>query len=100
MYLYILVSQRGTREAKIFVRFAYFFCYLIPIGITVWLKFTGRVGYSPFESTGWCGTVFVHLNKKREIFASVFGYNLWIFLTFVLVPVLSISAHMYIRDEV
>ena len=100
MYLYILISQKGTREAKIFVRFAYFFCYLIPIGITVWLNLTHRVGYSPFESTGWCGTVFVLLNKEREIVASIFGYNLWIFLTFVLVPVLSISAHMYIRNEV
>ena len=100
MYLYILISQKSTREAKIFVRFAYFFCYFIPIGITVWLNLTHRVGYSPFESTGWCGSVFVLPNKEREIFASIFGYNLWIFLTFLLVPVLSISTHMHIRDEV
>ena len=100
MYLYILISQKGTREAKIFLKFAYFFCYLIPIGIIVWLNLTHRVGYSPFESTGWCGSIFVLPNKQREIVASIFGYNLWIFLTFVLVPVLSISAHMYIRDEV
>ena len=100
MYLFILISQKGTREAKIFMRFAYFFCYLIPVGLIVWLNFTKRVGYSPFESTGWCGAIFVRPNKKREIVASIFGYNLWMALTFVLVPVLSISTHIYIRDEV
>ena len=100
MYLYLLVSQKGTREAKLFVKIAYFFCYLMPIGIILWLGFTKRIGYSPYESTGWCGSVFVLPNRKGDIIAATFGYNLWIILTFVLVPVLSISAHMQIKDEV
>ena len=104
MYLYLLVSRKGTREAKVFVRFAYFFCYLMPVGLTLWMAFTGRIGYTPFESTGWCGNVFVFMtsshHKHRDIYAATIGYNLWILLTFFLVPVLSISAHMYIRDEV
>lgn len=100
MYLYILVSQKGTREAKLFVKFAYFFCYLMPVGILVWLAFTKRIGYSPYESTGWCGSVFVVPKRERDIYGSIVGYNLWICLTFMLVPVLSIAAHMYIRDEV
>lgn len=100
MYLYILISQKGTREARLLVRFAYFFCYLMPVGITLWQRFTDRIGYTPFESTGWCGSVFVRPNRKPDIYASVFGYNLWICLTFILVPVLSIAAHLYIRDEV
>ena len=103
MFLYLLVSRKDTKEAKIFVRFANFFCYLMPVGITLWLVLTGRIGYSVYESTGWCGTVFISGppdNRERDIIGATFGYNLWILLTFVLVPVLSISAHMYIRDEV
>lgn len=104
MYLYILISQKGTREARLLVRFAYFFCYLMPIGIVLWQRFTDRVGYSPYQSNGWCGSIFVRPGgsggEKRDIFASVFSYNLWICLTFVLIPVLSIAAHLYIRDEV
>ena len=104
MYLYILISQKGTREARLLVRFAYFFCYLMPIGILLWERFTDRVGYTPYESTGWCGGIFVRPDgsggEKRDIFASIFAYNLWICLTFVLIPVLSIAAHLYIRDEV
>lgn len=101
MYLFLLVSQKGTRQAKIFVRFAYFFCYLMPICLTLWMFFTDRIGYSPYESTGWCGAVFIRgRHRHRDVFAATFGYNLWIFLTFILVPVLSVSAHMFIREEV
>lgn len=104
MYLYILISQKGTREARLLVRFAYFFCYLMPVGIVLWQRYTGRIGYTPYESTGWCGTISVRPNRsggeKRDVYASIFSYNLWICLTFILIPVLSIAAHLYIRDEV
>ena len=100
MYMYLLISLKGTREAKLFVKAAYVFCYLMPVGITVWLALTKRIGFSPYESSAWCGALFVLPHKKSDILAATFGYNLWIFLTFVLIPVLYISSHMYIRDEV
>ena len=101
VYLYILISQKSPEKAKLFVRFAYAFCYLMPAGIAVWLVLTQRIGYSPYESTGWCSTQFKNpWTGSRDIFVALFGYNLWIFLTFVLVPILSISVHMYIREEV
>ena len=100
MYLYLLISQRGNHRARIFVKFAYFFCYLMPIALVVWMGATHRIGYSPYESSGWCGTIFILSGHRKDIFAATLAYNLWIFLTFVLVPVLSISAHMHIREEV
>lgn len=100
MYLYLLISLKGTREAKIFVKVAYVFCYVMPVGIVVWLTLTNRIGFSPYESSAWCSTLFVLPHKKSDIMAATFGYNLWILLTFVLIPVLYISSHMYIRDEV
>lgn len=101
VYLYILISQKSPEKAKLFVWFAYVFCYLMPAGIATWLVSTKRIGYSPYESTGWCSTVFKNpWTNSRDIFVALFGYNLWIFLTFVLVPILSISVHVYIREEV
>lgn len=101
VYLYILISQKSPEKAKLFVWFAYVFCYLMPAGIVTWLVSTQRIGYSPYESTGWCSTVFKNpWTNSRDIFVALFGYNLWIFLTFVLVPILSISVHVYIREEV
>ena len=100
MYLYLLISQKDSSKAKHFVKFAYFFCYLMPVALIIWMGFTHRVGYSPYESSGWCGTIFILSKRRRDIFAATFGYNLWIFLTFILVPVLSISAHLHIKEEV
>ena len=100
MYLYLLISQKDNRRAKLFVNFAYVFCYLMPLGLIVWMGATKKIGYTPYESSGWCGTIFIRANRRRDIFAATVGYNLWIFLTFVLVPVLSISAHLHIKDEV
>ena len=100
MYLYLLISQKGNRQAKHFVKVAYLFCYLMPVALAVWMGATRRIGYSPFESSGWCGAIFIKADNTRDIFAATMAYNLWIFLTFVLVPLLSISAHMHIREEV
>jgi len=36
---------------------------------------------------------------ERDIYIRVLGYDLWIYLTFLIVPVLSITAHLHIRDE-
>jgi len=35
-----------------------------------------------------------------HIYVRVLGYDLWIYLTFLIVPVLSITAHLHIRDKV
>ena len=102
VYIYILISQKG-RRTKIFVVFGYFFCYLMPAGVVLWLALTHRMGFSPYESNGWCSVIFKHPIKSKDsadIYASIIGYNLWIGLTVVLVPILSISIHMYIREEV
>ena len=100
MYLYLLISQKDNKRAKLFVNFAYAFCYLMPLGLMVWMGVRHKIGYSPYESSGWCGAIFIRSHRKRDILSATIGYNLWIFLTFVLVPVLSISAHMHIKDEV
>lgn len=100
MYLYLLISQKDNKMARLFVKFSYVFCYLMPVGLLVWMFTTKRIGYSPYESSGWCGAIFIRSRRRRDIFAATFGYNLWIFLTFVLVPILSVSAHMHIKEEV
>lgn len=37
---------------------------------------------------------------KRDIFASVFGYNLWIGITFIFVPILSCAVHKNVKSKV
>ena len=103
IYLYLrIVHNSTTHLARSSLRFSYVFCYLMPLFLSVWLVLSGKLGYSPYESSGWCSIVLRDPadGNKRNIFVSIFGYNLWIILTFVLVPILSLTVHLYVRNEV
>lgn len=100
-YLYLRITHSGTKAAHYCVYASYILCYGIPLLVTVWLALTGRLGFSPFESSGWCSIVLMHpMTRQRDIYASVFGYNLWILLTFIFVPILSFSVHINVRNKV
>ena len=100
-YLYLSIAHSGSKAAHYSLYASYLLCYGIPLFLTVWLALTGRFGYSPYESSGWCSIILMHpMTKERDIFASVFGYNLWILLTFIFVPVLSCSVHMSVKNKV
>ncbi len=69
--------------------------------MTLWSLLTDRLGFSPYDSGGWCSNIFTQPETGyRDRFASAFSYDLWIYLTVFLVPILSISVHLYIRKEV
>ena len=55
--------------------------------MSLWLLLTGRLGHAPYNASGWCGVVAV----KRvgivfvvDYFAVIFGFDLWVYLAFVL----------------
>lgn len=101
LYLYFLIVHHGTKRAKYILLFSYFFCYLMPALLSLWLVFTGRLGYAPYNSGGWCTLILKDpWTGKPNVYVTVIGYDLWIYLAFILVPVLSISVHLYIRQEV
>lgn len=101
LYLYFRIVHSGTQIARYCLYSSYVFCYAVPLLLTLWLGFTGRLGYSPFESSGWCSIILIHPSTmERDIYASVFGYNLWIVMTFVFVPVLSCAVHINVRNKV
>ena len=101
VYLYFFIVHHGTKKAKYSLYFSYFFCYLLPLVLTVWLLLTGKLGYSPYQSAGWCGPIFTDpATGIQHVYVEVISYDLWVYLTFILVPVLSISVHFYIRSEV
>lgn len=101
LYLYFRIVHSGTQISRYCLYASYLFCYAVPLLVTLWLVFTGRLGYSPYESSGWCSIVLMHPSTmERDIYASVFGYNLWIVVTFIFVPILSFAVHMNVRNKV
>lgn len=45
-----------AQEQLYFLRFSYVFCYGFPVMISLWLLLTDRLGYSPYDSSGWCSS--------------------------------------------
>ena len=65
------------------------------------LLFTAdRLGYSPHGGSGWCTLKIVNPGDNLDIFAVVFGNDLWIYLTFIMVTLLYATTHCYIKFQV
>ena len=101
VYLYLLILHHGTNIAVYFVRFAYVFCYGLPILVSLWLVLTHRLGYAPYNSSGWCSLILKDPSTGDvDLYVTVLGYDLWIYLAMVLIPLLYCSVRVYIMDQV
>ena len=68
VYLYFFVVHHGTKTAKYSLYFSYLFCYLLPLLLTLWLLLTGKLGYSPYQSAGWCGPILTIPRLEHDTF--------------------------------
>lgn len=80
-------------------------CYVVPMGLSLWKILTMRLGYSrsPFATEGWCGEKLAGLQSQTgesKFITAFIGYDMWMYLAYILVPVLCLSIHLYIRQEV
>lgn len=83
IYMYCLIFQNWQRK-QFYLSPCYVLCYGLATGLTLWLLFTGRLGNSPYNSSGWCSIIIVWPgDKKIDFMAATFGYDLWIYLTFL-----------------
>ena len=100
VFLYLLIVHRRSNISTHALRFSYLLCYGLPIIICIWLVFTQRFGYSP-HNTGWCSILIIDSEtKKPDIYVAVLAYDLWIYLTMTLVPVLYLSVQLFLRQKV
>ena len=101
VYLYFLIIHHGTQTALHFIRFAYVFSYMVPLVMALWLLLTKRLGYAPYNSSGWCSVIMTDpVTKQHHILIATFGYDMWIYLAIVLVPILYITVRVYVHDQV
>ncbi len=102
VYLYFRIVHHNTPNvARNVLWIVTFLSYLFPTIFVAWTFFTGRLGYSPYDSEGWCGERMVDLTTgKRQIVLSIIEYDLWICMTYFLVPILYVSILVYVRKEV
>lgn len=108
VYMYMVANTIASRTQfsyKHFMWFSYTLCYGLPFMVTLWTLLTGRLGYAPYNSSGWCslkssnpwrGQPYEQVNS----YVTVFAYDLWMVLTILMIAVLYISTHYSLHYEV
>ncbi len=66
----------------------------------VYVPFTDQLGYSPEGGSGWCTLKVHNEDGEQNVFAVIFGNDLWIYLTFITVTILYVSVHCHIKFHV
>lgn len=106
VYMYILVAPSmvaRTRDKRFYARFMWcssIISYGLPLVVTLWLLLTGRLGYSPEDSAGWC-TVITYNNAtgKDNAYVSLIGYDIWMYLAILLIAILYIASKINLRHQ-
>ena len=88
-----------TNNSKKFMCFFCVFCYGMPLFLSLWMICTDKLGFSPYDTSGWCGTI-IYNGFKVDYMTAVFGYDLWMVLTSVFIIVTYLSLHFYVKQEV
>lgn len=101
VYLYFSITSAGTKMATLSLRFSFVFSYGVPLFLTLWMYFTKKLGYSPYNAASWC-TLIVYdpVTYKVDKYLAIFGYDLWIYLTMFMTVVLYVGIRLYLADQV
>ena len=100
-FLYFLIMHHKTRRAIYFLWCSYVVCYALPLFVCLWLVTTGKLGYSPLDSSGWCILISKDIATGRvDLFSTIFGYDLWIYLAIVTIPLFYLSIKCYLATQV
>ena len=101
LYLYFAVVHHSAKISKMVFWFSCVFCYTMPLVLSLWLLLTGRLGPTLYGSGGWCSLVNVDpLSGQKDFFLVSFGYDMWIYITFILVPALYFGTRFHVSLEV
>ena len=98
VYVYLLITDPSRTLSTGLVRFAYVFCWGLPLLISLWLMFTWRLGDTGFG--GWCSLIVETADGSISTFVVIFASNLYVVTTFVVVLVLYTATHCYLRLRV
>ena len=97
-YIYLLLMQYSKRKMLYFLIGCYIVSYGLSMLLTLWLMFTERLGFSPYDSAGWCSLIDYDLvSHKTDIFVAFFAYDFWIYLAFILIPMFYLATRYYVK---
>jgi hypothetical protein len=101
-YVCIMVDANQKLTRKLLIIF-YVVCYGLPLLMLTWFLATEKIGHSPIAGSGWCSLIIVQKIDGviiRNNFNLVFGNSLWIFTSFIIIPIIAISLFSYLKFTV
>jgi G protein-coupled receptor 157 len=99
VYIYLLVVHEHRKLHSKAVYFCYVLCWGLPLLISLWLVLTGRLGHSLHGGSGWCSLKLEQEKRSTGIYITVFGNDLWVYLTVVVVTLLYLTTHCHIKRK-
>ncbi len=105
VYMYvIIVLRRPGLGLKVLIG-SCVICYGVPLCLTLALALSGHLGYEVGATPGFCaikGSVSKHGSNSStiEVYPIVIGYDLWLYISFILLPILYVSIHCHVKVKV
>ena len=99
VYFYMRVVVNNNKLCRQIVLCFYAICYGLPLIMTAWFASTGRLGYDPLYGSGWC-TLVLNGSVSTSRFILFMGSNMWIYVTVILIPAISISLICFMNLQV
>lgn len=101
-YLYfVILYQKEPKYSIYFIRFCYILCYGLAFGISLWLVLRKKLGYSPYDSSGWCSLIAKDPTTGRnDLFIVIFAHDLWMFLSIFLIILLYVAIRSFLSNQV
>ena len=85
--------------AKIAANCYWIVCYGLSLILTVWFASSSKLGPSPVAGS-WCSIIIKSTVEDRSGNINVFfGSNLWVYIAFIIVPVVSFSLIMHSKQQ-
>ena len=116
VYMFVVVVLKKPAFAKKLVYLFHAVCWTVPLGLMTWLAIVNYLGYeyglcfidadgtsnaTALASSGGSSGEEGPENKEDRIhYAAVIGYELWLCVAFVVLPLLYVSIYCYVRVKV
>lgn len=99
VYFYLRVMSTKKEVAQYSVYASYVLCYGGSLFMTAWFTATKRLGHTPVGGSGWCSLI-ISEDGNTDHFTLFFGGTLWLYFTFILLPILCISLLIQLKLQV
>ena len=100
VHIYTRVLYVDMRAIRCVSWGLYALCYGLPAILTLWFSLTHKLGYDSLGGSGWCSLIVRDEHGQLRPFNLIFGNDVWIYLTIILVPVVLLGLHFHLRQQV